>query len=73
MKDQSDFNFGDEEVSGDRLRYLLNQITYHFGGDVNAMRKTRDTLLSLIGEFAKDQTTLYETEHASRKGVGRKT
>jgi hypothetical protein len=45
----------DEPVTPDGLRFLLNQITYHFGANKKAMRKTRNTLLALIGKFANDE------------------
>jgi hypothetical protein len=45
----------DEPVTPDGLRFLLKQITYHFGRDKKAMRKTRSTLLALIGKFANDE------------------
>lgn len=73
MKEKSDFVFADVDVSPDRLRYLLNQITYHFSGDMKAMRKTHDILLSLIGEFANDQTTSYANERARKKPIRHKT
>jgi hypothetical protein len=45
----------DEPVTPDGLRFLLNQITYHFGANKKAMHKTRSTLLALIGKFANDE------------------
>jgi hypothetical protein len=45
----------DERATPDGLRFLLNQITYHFGANKKAMHKTRSTLLALIGRFANDE------------------
>jgi hypothetical protein len=50
---RSDRKYQEEEVTPDRLRDLLGDITYHWHSDQKAMSKTRNTLLKLIGEFAR--------------------
>jgi hypothetical protein len=50
---RSDRKYQEEEVTPDRLRDLLGDITYHWCSDQRAMRKARDALLKLIGQFGR--------------------
>jgi hypothetical protein len=43
----------DKKITTDNLRDLLYEITYHWHYNQNAMRKTRNVLIKLIGEFAR--------------------
>jgi hypothetical protein len=52
-RNRSDKKYQEEEVTPDRLPDLLGEITYHWYSDQWAMRKTRDTLLKLIGQFGR--------------------
>jgi len=55
----------DEPVAPGGLRFLLNQMIYHFGANKKAMHKTRSTLLALMGKFAKDE--LKRSDSARKK------
>jgi hypothetical protein len=56
----------DTEITTDHLRDLLHQITYHWHHNQNAMRKTRNTLLKLIGQFARAEVRKYDREKAQQ-------
>ena len=62
MSNRTDIVYDTEDVTPDRLRHLLNSITYHFCANKQAMRKTQDILLSLIGEFVNDEMKRYRDE-----------
>jgi hypothetical protein len=53
-----------EEVTPDRLRDLLSEITYHWHGDQKAMRKAKTVLLKLIGELARSEVRKFERDKA---------
>ncbi len=57
----------EEEVDLDHLRRILNDIIYYFCHHKAMMRKTRSTLLQLIGEFSKEELQRNEDERATRK------
>jgi hypothetical protein len=75
MKDRekggSDHKF-EKEVTTDRLRDLLGDITYHWWSDQWAMRKTERTLLKLIGEFARRTVRELKQMKGPRKSRGRR-
>ena len=59
-----------KEVTEERLRELLNQIIYHWHYNQTAMRKTRNTLIKLIGQFARAEVRKHDREkarHASKR------
>jgi hypothetical protein len=75
MKDRekggSDHKF-EKEVTTDRLRDLLGDITYHWYSDQWAMRKTERTLLKLIGEFVRRTTRELKNMKTPRKSRGQR-